>query len=579
MMLRRCRWAALFVGSVVLSLPLEAADEPAAPPAAAPAPPPAAAGEAAGQADLNEAIEAKITVSDLDDFGRVLELCKRALDKGLDADSKKFAEALYTSTLIDRAAMLASAVLDREEADPQWRRIRGFALRDLAEVEARDPGIGSVRLMIARLEMLPGGNRERAAAEAKKAIELLGDDRLQQAQAHLVLAEVEVDPEAKGRHLDEAIELSPRDAHVRRARGVFLLMQDKFEQAREDLAVAAEEDPDDAGTHEGLGLAFMMAEKFDDALAAFDRAVELRPDAPGPLLQRARLHALQDHRELALADVDRVIDLVPQEPSPRILRARIQIQADEPDLALADVEAVLADDAEHREALEIKGLIAAERRDYAEAIRSFRMLVRKDPDDVVLLSQLGMLFLADKQPLEAIRRFTRALDVDAENFPSRRGRSDAEISIGDHGAALADLEKAHALKPDDTGVLNNLAWLLATSPDDAIRNGARAIELATKACEKTEWKQPHIISTLAAGYAETGDFDTARKYSRQAVEGEEAEEMRAQLRKELESYEVGKPWRERQEEPESGRTVASSEAGAGETQPREPREPRRPFDD
>jgi Tfp pilus assembly protein PilF len=161
-----------------------------------------------------------------------------------------------------------------------------------------------------------------------------------------------------------------------------------------------------------------------------------------------------------------------------------------------------------------------------------------------------MLYLAAKQPREAIRRFTKALEADAEAFAALRGRSDAEISIGDHKAALGDLEKALVLQADDSGVLNNLAWLLATSPEEAIRDGKRAIELATKACEVTKWEQPHIISTLAAAHAETGDFDAARKYSAQAVEADadSPPEVRQQLEGELANYRAGKPWRERQEQ-------------------------------
>ena len=144
---------------------------PATPPAAAPDDAKAnenATGNAEppGQEDLNAAIDAKLEINDLDDFGRVIDLCKRAIDKGLDADSKKFAEDLYTGTLIDRAAMLVSAIFDTDEPDPQWKRIRSFAMRDLNEVVARDPGFGTAHLMIARLEALPGGNRERAATAA-----------------------------------------------------------------------------------------------------------------------------------------------------------------------------------------------------------------------------------------------------------------------------------------------------------------------------------------------------------------------------------------------------------------------------
>ena len=67
-------------------------------------------------------------------------------------------------------------------------------------------------------------------------------------------------------------------------------------------------------------------------------------------------------------------------------------------------------------------------------------------------------------------------------------------------------------------MLNNFAWVLATSPDDDVRDGKRAVELATKAGELTERERAHILSTLAAAYAETGDFDAARKWSQKSVD-------------------------------------------------------------
>ena len=110
--------------------------------------------------------------------------------------------------------------------------------------------------------------------------------------------------------------------------------------------------------------------------------------------------------------------------------------------------------------------------------------------------------------------------------------------------------------PDDSVILNNLACVLASSPDDTLRNADRSFELATKACEVTVYKAAHFVSTLAAAYAEQGDFDNAIKYSSQAIELGEDEAMKTQLQKELESYQANQPWRELQEieekpEPES----------------------------
>ena len=82
-------------------------------------------------------------------------------------------------------------------------------------------------------------------------------------------------------------------------------------------------------------------------------------------------------------------------------------------------------------------------------------------------------------------------------------------------------------------------------------NSATAIArlaLATDACRQTEYKEDYILSTLAAAYAETGDFDSARKWAAQAMEVKPSEQAepstKDELKKELESYQANKPWRE-----------------------------------
>ena len=564
---------------------LAVADEPAA--VAEPdAKPAAEQAESPGQAELDAAIDAKLGANELDDYERVLEHCKKAIELGLDADSKKFADELYTGTLVDRAGMLVDAIYDAiydsSLARPQLQNMRLFAMRDLTEIIGRDPKLGQAHLMIARLQSLPRGDRAQARQAAEKALELLGDDRLQMAKAHLVLAGLEDDDVAKQEeHYAKAIEFAPRDVEIRRTRGLHFLIEDKFDRAREDLLVAIEEKPTDASLHEALGMACMLGDRKEEAKKAFDRAIELEPDTTSPLLQRARLLASDEKYAEAIADIGRALELEPGNSAALVLRGRVHQQAGDSDAALEDIETVLAAEPDNLVALELRGLIAAERDDLPAAIRDFRRLVSRSGDAAVLVSQLGMLYLAAKQPREAIKRFTRALEIDENHFASRRGRSDAEISIGNHPAAIADLEKAHALKPEDTGVLNNLAWLLATSPDDAIRDGKRAIELAEKACELTEWKEAHIISTLAAGHAETGDFEKAREFSKKAVDASDtSDEVKKQLESELASYEEGKPWRERQEMEEAkleARDAGSASEAAGQDEA--PREPRRPFED
>ena len=78
--------------------------------------------------------------------------------------------------------------------------------------------------------------------------------------------------------------------------------------------------------------------------------------------------------------------------------------------------------------------------------------------------------------------------------------------------------EAVQLDPKDAAAHNSLAWLLATGPQERFRDGKRAIDHATRACELTKWKRSAYLDTLAAAYAEAGKFDKAVEFQQKAVE-------------------------------------------------------------
>jgi len=129
---------------------------------------------------------------------------------------------------------------------------------------------------------------------------------------------------------------------------------------------------------------------------------------------------------------------------------------------------------------------------------------------------------------------------------------DAEIHVsrGEYAEAISDYETAVRVDPDHAIALNNLAWLRATCLVAECRDGVKAVEEATKANKLTNWKKAHYVGTLAAAYAETGDFDSAVKQQKKAMdllteeEGEE-EELRGDFEERLKLYQSGKPYRER----------------------------------
>lgn len=101
--------------------------------------------------------------------------------------------------------------------------------------------------------------------------------------------------------------------------------------------------------------------------------------------------------------------------------------------------------------------------------------------------------------------------------------------LGNYKAALADFDslvedtRRLATREQHSFVLDGRAWLRATCPDASIRNAQLAITDAKKACELARWRHAGYIDTLAAAYAEAGDFDSAVRYEQQAIVANESD--------------------------------------------------------
>jgi len=146
----------------------------------------------------------------------------------------------------------------------------------------------------------------------------------------------------------------------------------------------------------------------------------------------------------------------------------------------------------------------------------------------------------------AISDYTKAIDMDPRYpraYYNRRGL--VRYQKGDIDGAISDYTKAIEIELRDVQSYNNLAWLWATSPKEAVRDGKRAVEYARKAAELTNWEDPGVLDTLAAAYAEDSNFAEAVKWENKALTfAEFAKKFGEEARQRVQLYSQKKPYRQ-----------------------------------
>jgi len=150
----------------------------------------------------------------------------------------------------------------------------------------------------------------------------------------------------------------------------------------------------------------------------------------------------------------------------------------------------------------------------AEAIGRFEKSIALDPTPAFFHTGLGNAYTKTGKLDNALEEYQKALERDPSSVEALYDMSMGLIQTGRVNEAAPYFQKVMELNSgflmtQNPGVQNNIAWLLATSPDLAKRNGNIAVPLAEAACRQTEFKTTVMVGTLAAAYAEAGRFDEA----------------------------------------------------------------------
>ena len=162
-----------------------------------------------------------------------------------------------------------------------------------------------------------------------------------------------------------------------------------------------------------------------------------------------------------------------------------------------------------------------------EALAELRKTLVADPGYAPAQCTLGLVLNRQGDAPGAIREWRRALELDPQNVEAHGSLGEALYAQGRTAEALAEWRNVIELRPNDAETLRRAAWVLATSPDAAIRNGDEAMAFAVRANQLTGGKDARTLDTLAAAYAEKGDFGYAEYVARQAMTAIEMENQPA----------------------------------------------------
>ncbi|MEZ6141751.1 MAG: hypothetical protein R3B84_14365 [Zavarzinella sp.] len=147
--------------------------------------------------------------------------------------------------------------------------------------------------------------------------------------------------------------------------------------------------------------------------------------------------------------------------------------------------------------------------DYDNALKFANRCVELSPNSIAWKNNRGEVYNKRKEYSKAIEEFTSILNKSPTYFFALYNRSEAYMRTGKFQEALDDINNALENHADVPGLFVNQARVLSIASDAKLRDGKKAIEIARKAGEVLKFKDGYYFDTLAAAYAEVGDFEKA----------------------------------------------------------------------
>ncbi len=302
-------------------------------------------------------------------------------------------------------------------------------------------------------------------------------------------------------------------------------------------------DPKDAAGYNKRGIAWSEKRDYDRAIADYTEALRLNPQYHFAYYNRGIAWRNKGDADRAIADYSEALRLNPKYADAYNNRGIAWASKRDYERAIADYGEALRLNPKDAKALNNRGYAWASKGDYERAMTDYNEALRLDPQYALAYYNRGNAWRSKRDYERAIADYSEALRINPQYALAYANRGHSWVDKGDYNRAIADYNEALRLNPQNAGIHNSAAWLLATAPVAAVRNGARAVELARKAADLSKSKDADILDTLAAAYAEAANFSEAVRWQEKALEFPEfAKDQGDAARKRLERYRKGQPY-------------------------------------
>jgi len=321
------------------------------------------------------------------------------------------------------------------------------------------------------------------------------------------------DYERAAGHFRKAVELRPSQHVMVRLQYVKTLMRlGRREETEQQFAELLSAWPRDAGVRYAYGVFLEGTGRRDEAVEQFQAALEVRPGKVDVRQKLADTLRQLGRYEEAAAHAQQAVTTLPD-----LVPARITL-----------------------------GISLIKLGRFEEAVKQFDEVLSRQPANRSALHNRGSALAKLGRFEQAIASLQEALWLDPFHPQASNALAGALQAVGRDKEALQVVRQALSGAPGDARLVNRLAWLLATTSDDELRDGEQAVGLAQQAIQLTGRPYPETLDTLAAAYAAVGRLEEAINTARQAIEiarGSGRDERAAEIETRLRLYELGQPYR------------------------------------